>query len=137
MRFLVDANVLSEGTKPEANPDVMKWLVQHEDCIVVNPIILGELHFGILQLPAGKKRTALLDWFQAGVTKLASVGIDSETSHYWATLLAHLRRSGRAMPVKDSLIAASALQHGLTIATRNTSDFEHAGVLLSNPFKSV
>ncbi|MFL5399845.1 MAG: PIN domain-containing protein, partial [Myxococcales bacterium] len=52
----------------------------------------------------------------------------------WAELLADLRRSGRAMPIKDSLIAATALVHGLTVATRDADDFENAGVDVVNPF---
>jgi predicted nucleic acid-binding protein len=52
----------------------------------------------------------------------------------WAHLLAHLRSTGRAMAVKDSLIAATALSHGLTVATRNHRDFAKAGVKLVNLF---
>jgi predicted nucleic acid-binding protein len=52
----------------------------------------------------------------------------------WAELLASLRTSGRAMPIKDSLIAATALVHGLTVATRNRTDFEKASVKIVDPF---
>ena len=54
----------------------------------------------------------------------------------WAELLADLRARGRAMPIKDSLIAATALAHGLTLVTRNRRDFEAAGVSLLDPFGS-
>jgi predicted nucleic acid-binding protein len=54
----------------------------------------------------------------------------------WAELLARLRASGRAMPVKDSLIAATALVHDLVVATRNRADFEKAGVVVTDPFTS-
>jgi predicted nucleic acid-binding protein len=52
----------------------------------------------------------------------------------WAQLLARLRAAGRAMPIKDSLIAATALVHRLTVATRNRAEFEKAGVGIIDPF---
>ena len=62
MKFLVDANVLSEATKPAPEPRVIEWLRVHERDLAVDPIILGELRFGILLLAKGKKRTALERW---------------------------------------------------------------------------
>jgi toxin FitB len=134
VRFLVDANVLSEPTRAEPNPDVVEWLRRHERDIAVDPIILGEVRFGILLLSKGKRRTKLERWFEAGVGRLQCLSWEAETGLRWAELLASLRRSGRAMPIKDSLIAATALVHGLTVATRNSLDFENAGVTIVNPF---
>lgn len=133
MKYLVDANVLSEPTKPEPDPLVIEWLRAHERDIVVDPIILGELRFGILLLSKGRKRTRLEQWFDAGVEHLHCLPWDSSTGLEWAALLARLRLSGRAMPVKDSLIAATAL-HSLTVATRNRADFAKAGVRIVDPF---
>jgi predicted nucleic acid-binding protein len=59
---------------------------------------------------------------------------ESSTGFRWAQLLADLRASGRAMPIKDSLIAAIALTHRLAVATRNTADFARAGVQVLDPF---
>jgi predicted nucleic acid-binding protein len=59
---------------------------------------------------------------------------DSETGLRWAQLLASLRAAGRAMPIKDSLIAATALVHGLTVVTWNRADFEKAGLQIIDPF---
>jgi toxin FitB len=134
VRFLADGNVLSEPTRQSPSPQVVKWLTRNETELAVNPIVLGELEYGIRSLPAGRRRTRLADWFAQGAALLHVFEIDRETGRIWATLLANLRRKGRAMPVKDSLIAATALQHGLTVATRNTSDYRHAGVALTNPF---
>jgi toxin FitB len=66
VKYLVDANVLSEPTKPRPDPRVVAWLRAHEQDIAVDPVILGELRFGILVLPKGKKRTALERWFEEG-----------------------------------------------------------------------
>ncbi|MFO0892004.1 MAG: type II toxin-antitoxin system VapC family toxin [Isosphaeraceae bacterium] len=135
MKYLVDANVLSEATRPQPVASVLTWLGRHEAELAVNPIILGEIRYGILQLPAGTKRDRLLEWFAAGAAYLPVFDLDAETAQVWAQLLAELRRKGRAMPVKDSLIAATARQHRLTVVTRNTDDFAHAKVKLVNPFE--
>ena len=134
MKYLVDANVLSEPTKPSPEPRVIDWLRTHEREIAVDPIILGELRFGILLLPKGKKRTVLERWFDAGVQRLHCLPWEAETGLKWANLLARLRASGKAMPIKDSLIAATALTHDLIVATRNRSDFQRAGVRIVDPF---
>jgi predicted nucleic acid-binding protein len=132
--YLVDANVLSEPTKPSPDPNVIKWLRENEREIAVDPIILGELRFGILLLPKGKRRTKLERWFESGVQRIQCLPWEQETGLRWAALLARLRTSGLAMPIKNSWIAATALVHGLIIATRNRTDFQKAGVKLVDPF---
>ena len=134
MKYLVDANVLSEATKPTPDPRVIAWLRKHEPDIAVDPVILGELRLGILILPKGRKRTALEHWFNAGIGRLHCLPWDADTSLKWAELLARLRRTGKAMPIKDSLIAATAAVHGLAVATRNRADFVNAGVRIADPF---
>jgi len=134
VKYLVAANVLSEPTKPSADSRVVEWLLAHERDLAVDPIILGELRFGILLLPRGRKQAALEAWFDAGVKRLHCLPWEAQTGLRWAELLARLRRSGKAMPIKDSLIAATALAHDLTVATRNRADFERAGVRVLDPF---
>ncbi len=134
MTYLVDANILSEPTKPTPDLRVIAWLRTHERDIVVDPIVLGELRFGIALLPKSKKRSVLAAWFDRGVKRLECVPWDAETGLTWAELVARLRRNGLSMPIKDSLIAASALLHDLTIATRNVTDFKKTGARVVNPF---
>ena len=134
MKYLVDANVLSEPTKPAPHVRVVEWLRDNERDIVVDPIILGEIRFGILLLPRGKRRARLEQWFNAGVEHLVCLPWEAETGLRWAELLARLRVSGVAMPIKDSLIAATALVHDLVVATRNRADFAKAGVEVVDPF---
>ena len=134
MKYLVDANVLSEPTKPVPDARVVEWLRHNERDIAVDPVILGELRFGILVLPRGRKRTGLERWFNTGVRRLQCLTWDAETGLRWAQLIGGLRLSGRAMPIKDSFIAATALLHDLIVATRNRTDFEKAGVRIVNPF---
>jgi predicted nucleic acid-binding protein len=134
VKFLVDANVLSEATKAVPSEAAVDWLRRHEHVVAVNTVVLGELEFGILLLPSGRRRKRLESWFSNVVEILPVVDMDRETARVWAALLARLRKKGRAMPLKDSLIAASALQHGLAVATRNSGDFAHCGVKLVDPF---
>jgi toxin FitB len=134
VKYLVDANVLSEPTKPSPDLRVIEWLRANEREIAVDPVILGELRFGILILPRGRKRAALERWFDAGIGRLHCLPWDADTGLKWAELLARLRKTGRAMPVKDSLIAATASVHKLAIATRNRADFVNAGVSIVDPF---
>ena len=134
MRYLVDANVLSEVTKLAPNESVIAWLRENERELAVDPVILGEIRFGILLLPRGRRRRRLEQWFDAGIRRLLCLPWEAETGLRWAQLLAALRASGRAMPVKDSLIAATALVHGLAVATPNRDDFEKAGLDIVDPF---
>ena len=134
MKYLVEANVLSEPTKPRPDPNVVEWLRKHERELAVDPVILGEVRFGILLLPRGMRRARLERWFNAGVERLLCLPWEAETGLQWAKLLAALRASGREMPVKDSFIAATALVHDLTVVTRNRKDFEKAGVKIVDPF---
>lgn len=132
--MLVDANVLCEPTRPAPDARVVAWLRDHERQLVVNPVILGEIAFGIRLLQAGRKRRALEQWFENGVRRLHCVPWEASTGQQWAALLADLRRAGTSMQIKDSLIAATALEHDLTVATRNRRDFEKAGVRVIDPF---
>jgi predicted nucleic acid-binding protein len=132
--YLVDANVLSEPTRPNPDERVLGWLRTHEQELAVDPIIVGELRFGILLLPRGRKRSKLEHWFDDGVRRLHCLPWEIETGLRWAELLARLRATGRSMPIKDSMIAATALVHDLAVATRNGPDFGAAGVRVINPF---
>lgn len=136
MTFLVDAHVLSEPTRALPDKRCVAWLAAHEAEIAVDPVVLGEIRFGILLLPVGKRRRRLEHWFDTGVQRLVCLPWEAATGLRWAKLLVELRRTGRAMPVKDSMIAATALVHGLTVATRNRGDFEKAGVKVVDPFRA-
>ncbi|HUS36998.1 MAG TPA: type II toxin-antitoxin system VapC family toxin [Verrucomicrobiae bacterium] len=134
MKFIVDANVLSELTRPAPNPRVLDWLRDNEADLAVTPIVLGEIEYGILLLAQGRQRRLLQQWFADRVRTLVVLDFDAQTAHSWAELLARLKQHATPMPIKDSLIAASALQHTLSVATRNTADFQKARVPIVNPF---
>jgi predicted nucleic acid-binding protein len=134
MTYLVDANVLSEPTKTLAEPQVVDWLAVNERDCVVDAIILGEIGLGIFLLPRGRKRAKLEQWFDRLANRVECLPWDDAVSRRWAELVANLRRRGLALPVLDSMIAATALAHRLTLVTRNVRDFRKAGIPVLDPF---
>ena len=134
MTYLVDANILSEPTKRRPDAKVVAWLSANETDFVVDSVILGEIAIGVLVLPPGRKRAQLERWFEAVVERIDCLAWDAAISRRWAQLVADLRRKGHALPVLDSMIAATALAHGFTVATHNVRDFQRAGVPVLDPF---
>ena len=131
--YLVDTCVLSGMTAPDPDRKLSGWLRRNEPEIAVNPAILGEMRYGMLRLPPGRKRRQLEDWYGHHIRSIHCLPWDVETGEAWAALLARLDRSGRRMPVKDSMIAATALRHGLKLATLNGRDFAACGLPLVDP----
>ena len=134
MTYLVDANVISEPTKPAPSSKVVDWLSTNEGNLVVDSIILGELCIGILALPSGRKRTQLEHWFDDVAQTIDCLPWDGTISRRWAKLVVALKQTGVKLPLLDSMIAATALHHELIVATRNIRDFKRAGVKVLDPF---
>jgi toxin FitB len=133
--YLVDANVLSEPTKDMADSKVVAWLNANESNLVVDSIIIGELRIGILALPRGRKRDRLEQWYESLVETIDCIPWDATVSQRWAALVVELKRKGKTVPLLDGMIAATALQHELIVATRNVRDFQKTGVKTFNPFE--
>ena len=133
MKYLADVNVLSEPTKPQAESRVVQWLRENHAEIVVDPIVMGELWEGIVALPDGRRKQNLAEWFHQSPTGLVCLDWTLRTALVWAELRDDVRRRGFTVPVKDTLIAATAKLHGLTVATRNVDDFVRCGVPVLTP----
>ena len=136
--FVLDTNVISEPTAKRPDARVMAWLAaQDGESLFITALTLGELRRGILLLDAGRKKRGLLAWLENEI-KPAFAGrilpADAAVMEKWADIAADARRSGRDPRSFDLIIAATALVHDLTLATRNTADFAATGVLLVNPW---
>jgi len=136
MKYLVDANVLSEPTKPTPETRVIDWLRKHESDLVVDSIVFGELCIGVQALPSGRRRVRLEQWFEALAEAVECLPWDIAVSRRWARLVVDLKRKGDPVPLLDGMIAATALTHGLTVATRNVLDFRKTGVKVVDPFQA-
>ena len=136
MSYLVDANVLCEATRPNAAPRVLAWLAANDDAILVSAITIGEILKGIRLLPSGRRRSQLERWFQDLGHSLEGrvLPVDGEVMASWTDLYARHQKAGRLLASFDSLLAATAQHHRLTLVTRNTADFP-SDIQLVNPWE--
>ena len=136
--ILIDTNVVSEPWKPVPDARVLDWLdAQAIETLFLSAITVAELRFGIAAMPEGKRRTVLHDRLKDEVLPLFSGRIlpfDLEASKAYATLMAAARGSGKAIGTADGYIAATALAQGFSVATRDVSPFEAAGLKVINPW---
>ena len=133
--FLIDTNVLSEYNRPSPpDPGVKRWLESTpREQQYISVITLAEIQKGIELLPSSKRRLQLEQWFKQELEPWFSgrvLYIDHAVASQWASLVASNLKRGRPLSTIDSLIAATALAHDLTIVTRNVRDFQLAEYLL-------
>ncbi len=138
MSFLVDTNVFCEPAKPKPDQRVIAWLHENEGALYVSTVTIGEIRREIERLPIGKRRTELLHWLQnlCDCMKGRMLSFNISTAHVWGQLKATWEKAGISVPSLDSQIAATAHRHGLTIVTRNVSDFEKTGLKVLNPSRA-
>lgn len=134
MSYLVDANVLSESTRPSPDLNVLQWLENHEHELFISVITIGELQRGVALYPQSRKRSLLEHWMRDLLLTFESriLPIDLRVAQAWSLYYAQQQRHGRKPPSLDSLLAATATVHGFTIVTRNMGDFPEIPLL--NPW---
>lgn len=136
--FLVDTNVISELTRPAPAPAVIAWFESvDESLLYLSVLTLGEIREGLTALELGRRRAQLEVWLTTElVDRFAGrvLAIDLAVAERWGELAGRARRKGISMPVIDGLLTATALQHRLTIVTRNTGDFDGDAVGLFDPW---
>lgn len=132
--FLIDTVTLSELRKRERDPTVVKWFErQRTTDLFLSVITIGEIERGITRQRTTDPGFAgtLADWLDRVLTLYEEriVPFDLRTARRWGALSAALGNDSA-----DLMIAATALEHGLTVVTRNVSDFESSGVAVLDPF---
>jgi len=138
--ILVDTNVISEPLRSKPNDTVVQWIdAQPVETLYLTAITVAELRYGIAVMADGKRRTRLSDGLEKKVLPLFSnrvLSFSVHTSKYYAELMASAKSAGLAVGSSDGMIAAIALEHKMSIATRDTTPFEAAGVTVINPWDS-
>jgi toxin FitB len=137
--FLLDTNIPSEFRNPRPEARVIQWL----DCIAENSVFisvvtLGELRKGCELLDPGKRRTELEQWLEVELREWFSgriLPVTDAIAESWGRLEARRQRLGLPLSVADGQIAATALEHGLTLVTRNVDDFRELGLHIHNPWQ--
>jgi predicted nucleic acid-binding protein len=137
--FLLDTNVISEliNARPDAN--VTAWVeATDESLLYLSVLTLGEIRRGIASLPQSRRRATLEAWLDRDLQARFEgriLTIDREVADRWGLLTAAARESGIALPVIDGLLAATALEHNLTLVTRDTGQIPSMGVAVFNPWE--
>ena len=140
--FLLDTNVISEFARSDNKPNqnVKAWLEATDpDSLYASVLTVGEIRRGIEKLQAGSRRTILENWLAKDLRQWFAnrlLVIDEAVAIRWGVLTAEASRKGTPLAVIDGLLSATALEHNLTIVTRNSADFLATGVALLNPWQT-
>jgi predicted nucleic acid-binding protein len=138
MRLILDTNVLSEVTKPRPAEGVLNWLHGlDEDRTFISIVSIAEIRRGVALMDNGRKRDALDEWLTQDLPQRFDnriIPVEGSVALAWGDLMALAKRSGRGLASMDGLIAATAIAHDLTLATRNTKDFEGFGIDIVDPW---
>jgi predicted nucleic acid-binding protein len=136
--WLLDTCVISELIRPRPKASVVSWIRErNEDELFLSVITVGELEKGIAKLPDSAKRAKLEQWARRELAdrfRDRLLVIDSSVAARWGGIVGASEARGLPLPVIDSLIAATGLQHDLTVVTRNTDDLERCGAHCFNPW---
>jgi predicted nucleic acid-binding protein len=139
--FLLDTNILSEFNR-RGEPDrlVKQWLEAADtDSLYAGVLTFGEIRFGVELLPPSKRRAHLEQWLDRDLPEWFAgriLPVDQPIADRWGVLRAQAQLKGRPLSVIDAILAATALQHNLTIVSRNVSDFSVVGLIVLNPWEA-
>jgi len=138
-RFLLDTNIISNVTKPTPSEALLVWMgEQVDEDLFIASLTVAEIHRGILEKPAGRKRNQLDTWFFGPEGPLALFAgrvlpFDERAGLIWARLMAEGTTNGRPRSALDTIIAAIAEANDCVVVTDNENDF--AGIEIVNPVR--
>lgn len=138
--ILLDTNVVSEAMTHEPHPLVRDWLdAQAAETLFLSSITVAELLFGIRALPAGKRRDRLAAALDEVLALFADriLPFDTAAARRYADLAVRARAAGKGFPTPDGYIAAIAAAHGFAVASRDTSAFDAAGLMVIDPWRVI
>lgn len=137
--YLLDTCVISEPTRPKASDKVLAWLnARPSESQYVSVITIAEIEEGIAHIGSGPRAKKLEAWLRDTLVPLfesRTLDVDLSIARRWGRLQGDALRSGRPLAVVDSMLAATALEHDLTIVTRNTKAFAQLDIPLINPWQ--
>jgi predicted nucleic acid-binding protein len=138
VKFLLDTCLISELVKKKPDVAVLKWLDERdEQSLFLSILTLGELQKGISKLSTGVRKDDLQAWIEHDLIERFEgriLDLDLETALIWGKLQGEAELKGEKLPVMDSLIAATAIAHGLAVVTRNVKDIERCRARVFNPW---
>lgn len=139
--FLLDTNVLSEFKRTQTpNPQVVTWLRRTSpDSLWTSVLNFGEIRKGIQRLPAGRRRSELELWLEHDLARWFEyrlIPVSKAIADRWGIIAAHALAQGVSVPSVDGLIAATAIEYGLTLVTRNVKDFAALDIEILNPWEA-
>lgn len=138
--FLLDTNCISELVRKGPEPRVLKWMEEADESLLyLSVLTLGEIRKGVAGLPQSRRRSQLEAWLEQDLqVRFAGriLPIDAAVADRWGLLAAEAKRKGQTISSIDGLLAATAMQHNLTIVSRNVSDFANTHAAVLNPWEN-
>jgi toxin FitB len=139
--YLLDTNIPSEFSRDRPEPRVVKWLkAQTEETLFLSAVTIGEIRKGLIVLPQGRRRTELEAWLHTDVLiwfRDRILPVTHTIADRWGILDGQCQLKGTPLNTADGMIAATALEHDLTVVTRNLKDFSGLGVVVFNPWDAA
>lgn len=137
--FLLDTNFVSEIQKTRPNGNVARWFRDAlEEQMYISVLTLGEIRKGIASLAEGRKRADLERWLDGTLRPgfgQRILPVNEAIAERWGALTGEARRTGRSISAVDGLLAATAIEHDLTLVTRNVRDFTSTSVSVFSPWE--
>jgi tRNA(fMet)-specific endonuclease VapC len=124
MKYLLDTNILSELVRKSPNPSVVRHIQEAGDTIAIAATTWHELLFGVLRMPASRKRAALEQYLFSTIRmEIPILPYDAKAATWFAQERARLSGSGHSPSYADGHVAAVAATNDLVLVTRNVADF--------------